>query len=126
MRNKVLKVPFLDEMFFCPLDPLPIRYRKYFIADLDSATLNYNISSKFQIQLGNNLKYKLFSKIYVFIVCPKTFCHYCTLIKRNFTSNLFEQRSKFDLTIKFVPLSYKIYIIIFFYSRGLKGSEMCF
>ena len=48
MRYKVLKVQFLDEMGgFAPLYPLPITFGKYFITDLDSATFNYIISSRF-------------------------------------------------------------------------------
>ena len=49
MRNKVLKVQFLDKVGgdLPPCTPLPIRFRKYFVADLDSTTLDYIISSKF-------------------------------------------------------------------------------
>ena len=49
MRNKVLKVQIVDETggLLPPYTNLPIRFRKYFIADLDSATLNYIISSEF-------------------------------------------------------------------------------
>ena len=48
MGNNFLKVQFLVEMGgFDPSTPLPIRRKIYFIADLDSATLNYIISNKF-------------------------------------------------------------------------------
>ena len=48
-EKKSLNSPFLRKNGgdLPPVTPLTIRFRKYFMADLDLATLNYIISSKY-------------------------------------------------------------------------------
>ena len=58
MKNRVSKVQFysLRGGVCPPCTPLTIRVRKYFVTDLESATIHYIITIKCEFQLENNLQ----------------------------------------------------------------------